>query len=313
MTAFEHEALWNKSKIFIDRALVARDGGDELGFHLWASMSLELLGKAALASVHPALVADPSHFTSLLSACGRPVGTSRRTVTAKTVFERLRTISNAFDDKMMRECMVMADRRNAELHSGQSPLVGLDQRGWVPAMWRSAAVILNIQQQSLAEWLGSDEAERVDAIIADAAEVHWQGVLARIDRRRADFAKRSPKGSAQYTDAAQRARVRPEPRSYEDVGHAKVWCPLCGLPVWATGVEYDREVIEEHFGYDPEDGYPHSYLQTVRVSYAVEMLSCGECDLLLEGREEIEMAEIEADFTRDIEEEPEMYEEYGNE
>lgn len=137
MTAFDCETLWSKSRVFIDRALVARDAHDDLGFHLWAAIALELLAKAALAAIHPALIADPSHFKSLLSACGRPAGTSYRTVTAKTVFERLRTISNKFDERMMRECMVMADRRNAELHSGESPLVGLDQRGWVPPMWRS--------------------------------------------------------------------------------------------------------------------------------------------------------------------------------
>ena len=310
MPAFKHEALWNKSKIFVDRALQARDDNDEMAFHIWASMGLELLGKAALSHVHPALVADPNHFNSLLAACGGSTGTGRRSVTAKTVFERLRSISTAFDERMSRECMVMADRRNAELHSGESPLVGLDPRNWVPAFWKAASVLVATQEKTLEDWLGPDEAARVAAILLDTAEVHRQTVLARIARRAAEFALRSPAGTQQLQHAEQRARIRPAPPASSEAAYNMVTCPGCGLDVWALGYEADRELIDEQYD---EDEYYYHYLQIWRVFYGIETLACPECELVLEGREEIEIAEVDADFDEEREEEPDLDEEYGNE
>src|SRR5688572_19445637 len=125
MPAFSHESLWAKSKVFMDHALHARDDDDEVQYHLWAVIALELLAKAALANIHPTLVADPQDIKSLLAACGRDLGVSLRSITAKTVFERMHTLGR-FDKKMMDACMLMANRRNAELHSGETPMAGLD-------------------------------------------------------------------------------------------------------------------------------------------------------------------------------------------
>lgn len=49
------EALYAKSKIYIRRGFRAQSDGDIEEYQLWASLALELLGKAALAKVHPAL------------------------------------------------------------------------------------------------------------------------------------------------------------------------------------------------------------------------------------------------------------------
>ena len=42
-------------------AFRSKKGGDVDEYQLWSSLALELLGKAALASIHPSLVADPTH------------------------------------------------------------------------------------------------------------------------------------------------------------------------------------------------------------------------------------------------------------
>jgi hypothetical protein len=63
------EALYAKSQVYIRRALRAQSSGEAEEYQLWASLALELLGKAALAKVHPALIADPQHYQSLFAAC----------------------------------------------------------------------------------------------------------------------------------------------------------------------------------------------------------------------------------------------------
>ena len=63
--ALERDALYAKSQVYIRRGLRAQGEKDTEEYQLWASLALELLGKAALAKVHPALVADPTHYQSL--------------------------------------------------------------------------------------------------------------------------------------------------------------------------------------------------------------------------------------------------------
>src|SRR5690242_6242113 len=142
MTAFSYDSLWNKAKTYVDRAIQGRDDNDGLAHYLWATVALELLGKAYLARIHPSLVADPSHFHSLSAACGKPLSPVLKSVTAKTLYERIHAILPAFDDRMRREAMLMAERRNGELHSGEAPVHGLDPAVWVPQFWKTASILL---------------------------------------------------------------------------------------------------------------------------------------------------------------------------
>src|SRR4051812_24286578 len=100
MLAFDADALLAKALVFIQRGLRARDDDEFDVFHMWAALSLELLGKSALASVHPALVADPSKIESLLYACGRPVSDKVHSIGARTIYERLPRLSKEFDKRM---------------------------------------------------------------------------------------------------------------------------------------------------------------------------------------------------------------------
>ena len=126
MSALEHEEVWEKSRAVIRRALAARDGGDFGSFCLWAAVSLELLGKAVLSGIHPALIADPKNPDSLFLACGKVVSASQpRTIPAHTVWDRLKKISMGFGKQEEAFCKLMMDRRNAELHSGALPFQSL--------------------------------------------------------------------------------------------------------------------------------------------------------------------------------------------
>ena len=68
--AISSDALFGKSKVYVQRALSAKKNQDLDGYQLWAALSLELLGKAALASRHPSLIVNPQHPPSLLAAAG---------------------------------------------------------------------------------------------------------------------------------------------------------------------------------------------------------------------------------------------------
>src|SRR5262245_28814004 len=115
MATFDHDALWAKSQRFVGLAVAARNElrFDEFGF--WCAVSLEMLGKAMLARVHPSLVADARHIESLFMACGKTVRPEQvsRSIGAAEVFQRLKLLSpTQFDGTHNEFCLRMAERRN---------------------------------------------------------------------------------------------------------------------------------------------------------------------------------------------------------
>ena len=154
--ALERDALFAKSQVYIRRGLRAQTDKDTEEYQLWASLALELLGKAALSRVHPALVADPTHTPSLFAACGRQLSADIKTITAKTLFERLGHIEKRFDMRHQKFCEQMALRRNAELHSGESPFSGMSAEAWEREFWGAVETVLAMQDETLDGWLGAE-------------------------------------------------------------------------------------------------------------------------------------------------------------
>ena len=314
MSAFLEDTLWSKSKVFLERALKARDDDDASTFHLWAALSIELLAKAALAHVHPSLVADPSDIKSLLHACGVKDPPDKKSITAKTVYERLTFLSVDFDEKLKKECMFMANRRNTELHSGESPVAELDLRAWVPSFWRAVKVILAIQSKSLEAWVGNEEAGRVEIFLDDLSQFTSQAVAARIARRAAEFTRKYPIGSNERHDVIARSQARPVPRSIimSSDESDEATCPSCGSKAWLLGFESDEEVIDFNYG-DSSDPFGNvEAWETVRKYYSVDAFRCIECGLVLEGRDELSSTDLASEFTREEEREPDYEPDYGN-
>src|SRR5205814_5393279 len=133
-------------------------------FCLWCALSLEVLGKAMLARVHPSLVADARNAENLFMACGQPVRPEHvgRSIGAADVFQRLKLLSpKRFDSTHNEFCSRSAERRNAHLHSGERPFEALPRDEWAASFWRAAQAILSIHGLTLADWVGAAEASRV--------------------------------------------------------------------------------------------------------------------------------------------------------
>jgi hypothetical protein len=113
--SFDYDAIWLKAITFINRALDDSDDFEERAF--WAACSLELLGKAALTKVNPALIADiTADGNALLIATGiHDAASTFVSVQAKTVFKRCQSLAKEFDPG---RALKIAANRNAYLHSG---------------------------------------------------------------------------------------------------------------------------------------------------------------------------------------------------
>lgn len=312
MTAFDPTALWAKSKVFIEKGLLARDNADFATFHMWAALALELLGKSALAHIHPALVADPQQFESLLAACGRPNTDKTRSIAAKTVYERLKALSKDFDEKSARFCQLMANRRNEELHSGASPTADLDPRGWVPGYWRIAETISKMASRTIEDWIGEEEAARARRVVADASTVVTAAVEARVARCEADFKRRYPEHSPDRQQVLSLTEKTEVPMGHRDLvfwsdHYERVACPACGAKGWIFGNEASshRRPIEYDENFD-------NVWQMEDVTYFTEAFLCAACSLALNGRVELDAVNMPQEYEQERLVEPDYEPDYGN-
>ncbi len=310
---FSADALYNKSRVFVQRGIQARNSGDDAGFQFWASLSLELLGKAALAAIHPSLVADPSHLDSLLAAVGHSHGGAAvRSIMAKTLLlDRLPRVVKGFDKRATEFCMLLTARRNEELHSGAVPYIGVHIESWVPSYWLVSSTILLAYGKTLEDWLGTAEAKLARDVIATAMTALEQAVLGRIADRRAWFDTTYPAKSQRrgvIRDEVKRnwGIMEPFGRMVGDATQQQQ-CPACESVGALTGDEYDSEVYDTAPDYDTPPG------RYINRQYESLAFRCRACGLPLDGRQEIEIADLPTEFEIQSEWEPDYEPDYGNE
>lgn len=303
----DSEALLGKSKFYVRKALLRKDSNDLDEYQLWASLALELLGKASLATIHPCLIADPQHSDSLFAASGIQITTDIKTISAHTLFERLRRIVPKFDEKAKDFCTNIALRRNAELHSGETPFRSMRLEAWEAQYWHASHTILDGMGSSLDDWLGASQAEVPREIVKHVTEAKQQAVQIRVERAKDGFLARKK---------AEREKILAESNfkkyyHYKDLftmfcdEHWEYECPSCNGKAFLTGNKIGEEILDQ---YDDTD----SAWEIVSKDYLAEQFHCPVCDLLLDGSEEIEAAGI--DLSHSVKEEREMeYEpDYGN-
>lgn len=128
-------------------------------FPFWCTISLEILCRAALSFVHPALLADPTKGSNLLYVFGfykekEPV----KSIPIKTVLERLTHIVDTFTKKEFDICMNFMERRNRELHSGAAAFEDYPTKIWLADFYRICNILIKFQGKELSDWLSEDDA-----------------------------------------------------------------------------------------------------------------------------------------------------------
>lgn len=305
--ALNKDALYAKSQLYIRKALARKSSNELEEYQLWASLSLELLGKSALASMHPSLIADPQHFQSLFAAAGVNVSTDIKTITAKTLFERLQHIIDRFDNKVKDFCNQVANRRNAELHSGDVPFAATQTEKWEAEFWYSVDVILGHMDKTLESWLGANDAATPLEILNNAKEAKKQSIEMRVERFRDEFYAMK-KGDQDAALSKAKVHMPRDYRSLSGLNHEHIWtceCPSCGAVAFMGGEMVEEEVIDTN----PDE---YSVWETVERHFSGEAFSCPTCGLELEGFDELDFAELDLEHTETDEREMDYEPEYGN-
>jgi hypothetical protein len=307
MQEWTSDTLWSKAKAFSEQALQVDPRGPL--FPLLASFALETLGKAALSKIHPVLIADPrGEGQHILYAFGVPTK-EPRTIMAKTVFSRLASLVEKFTEDHAKACLVMAERRNRELHTGEFAYDEHSTGSWLPDYYRISAILTDFLGRDLEDFLGKAGA-------AEATETNYredERIKSEVLKRIAECAK-----GVKHLKAAElqtRRETYELKRHWSFIGNT-LWlkshaCPACSSKGALT---------VKHIGDRPAEIVDASIF--VESIYSPRKFECGVCDLKLSGTPELRLANLADQILDSSEHDPAeffeidtsgaMHDDYGN-
>ncbi|MFI9547602.1 hypothetical protein ACIHAR_27365 [Streptomyces sp. NPDC052016] len=290
---FDHEALWTKAKLFLNRAMDddARSFDEQA---LWAALALELLAKAALARVSPLLIAEPNEEgTNLLIASGLVKGDARFTsVRAKTLMARCHKAFKPFDQS---EAMKIINGRNEYLHSSGTGFMAIPPHAWWPRYWAQAAVLVTALDREIEELVGSDRELTVTK--------HLERNAKNLEQRTEALIERAKQRRQQWLGGTLPAKVAAEWKSGQylsaTMSHSEAaTCPACE----SAGLLEGEEVVNVQYHYPPTGGYgpdgEYDYLDEASVTLTIgaDYFSCPACQLVLNSYDLIRQAGMDTEF-----------------
>jgi hypothetical protein len=185
--SWQPDALWAKAKLYMDRAL--EENRDDPFFPFWSSLALEFLARAAVAAVHPSLLAapDPS-MQNVLYALGKPAPKKGpKSIPATIVFDLCRQLVPNFGPEEVALCESLANRRNEELHSGGVPFEQFAASDWVARFYNTCNKLVLFQNRSLVDFLGKEETEVAKKVMVAAEAAVVEKVKRSISAHRTTF------------------------------------------------------------------------------------------------------------------------------
>jgi hypothetical protein len=309
--ALSPDALYGKAAVYATRSLKAKDNGENDAYQLWATLALELLGKCALAHVHPSLVVEAKNSNSVLEACGISTATAVRTIDANEVFLRLKHVVPGFNALAYDACKQLADRRNVELHSGQAAYIGMAHEAWEGKLWHAVRLILQAIGRDLEDLIGH-AASKKEALIEHLAHLRRESATEKVTHARETFelddnGKKRPKKmldalreKAKDLDGYRYVRIK-------QMHPETVWdrpCPACSSTGFLAGEkDYDELTGRE----DIEPGY-----EEVETVYTPIAFVCPVCGLELYGEDELSVANMDSPVIETEEREISYEPDYGN-
>lgn len=279
MKQWDTNGFWLKAKAYTERANTF--GHSKSDFIFWSSLALELLARAALTHVHPALNADPQQDTNLLYAFGFEVSAQPRSLPAHSVYARLEKIVKGFEKPQRELCDFIGLLRNQELHTAELPFDDLKASKWLPRYYEVVTILCNWMGKRLSDLLGAAPAEHAEKIIATLNKEKESAVKSKIAAHAKVFAAKAPPDQDKLrANAALRMLLL-------DAGNTKENCPACGSMGRLQG-ELIRSLKPEF-----EEETAELLIEEV---FLADSFSCPACDLTLDNIEEIHLAGLEPTF-----------------
>jgi hypothetical protein len=283
-------------------------------FPFWATLSLELLGRATLAKVHPALLADPQQGENILYAFGYGTAKNPKSIPAKTLFSRCQVVVPDFTGEDFIFCMSMIERRNQELHTGTPAFDDFPTQLWLAKYFRICKILLSFQTHNLIDLFGTDEAAAAEKMITAAEQKLVAKVRKLIEEAAKNFRLLDKDVQEEKMKEGARLASRQTTRDGEKIGKI-VNCPACGAEALLLGEKISAQ--------EPKlfEGILYTELVILPTKFC-----CFSCELSIEGHDNLHAVDFGGQFTTYEEHDPVKYylagvdiaeylyeDEYGNE
>ncbi|MCG7873463.1 MAG: hypothetical protein JAZ11_15340 [Candidatus Thiodiazotropha lotti] len=220
------EALFSKALLFTEQ--MNSSNADEWKYGLWSSLSLELLARASLANISPALLAEPNNWRNIMHALGNAPTAKKFTpnsIGTKEVLARLSELLPDFTQEVAGFCSKHVERRNAELHSGEIVFSGLGTSEWLPKYFKACQILLASLGKTLDDFVADPTSAQqlIDSLDDAAAKAVDQDIKAH-----AKVWENKEEGSR--NEAAHQAQAW----ATRHAGH-RAQCPSCRSPALLQG------------------------------------------------------------------------------
>jgi hypothetical protein len=280
--SWERNPLWAKSRLFFERAF--EESPEDPLFGLWCSMGLELLARAALASVSPVLLAEPDkEHRFLLQALNLGTETMPpQSIGTVQVFNLCCTLFKEFSKEDRTAAMAMVNRRNSELHTGAAAFAEYPSKVWLPGFYRACRSLTKVLGESLERLFGKAEAQVASEILEETEKEVRQRVLSLIGACQKVFDLKLEEDKSR---AAAKAKTDTDKLSHER--HHRVVCPSCHCDATVQGEPFGPE----HTSHDNDE-------IVVRQSVSPRSFHCSACGLKLQGYAELDAAQLGGQYTR---------------
>jgi hypothetical protein len=303
------DALWQKARQFKQKASSSATEAEQV---LSCALALELLARAALATIHPALLAEATSggAESFLFAFGGPLPKKGpKSIGLVEVLRRLRVLRPEFLEEHATVCATFANFRNEELHSGISSLEKMLSGNWLADFYRAADPLLKIAGHRATELYGKAEASTAKKLVRETDKKVISRIKKIVGAKRGLF---KAKTEDEQLKLQQLAAARAA-KATASGGH-RVQCPACKSTASLFGAV--RETTDPQL----EEGEV-----VVRQTILPNKLRCYACGLVISSTGALQVEQLAKPFTRvlryspldyyrDVEDdEEEQYEEYDNE
>lgn len=285
--AWDADALRAKTRVYFDRAF--QHTPEDVLFAFWCHVAIELLARAAIASINPALLASRK-LNSLLYGLGVEDADPSKveSATCLEVYKLCERLIPEFGNAELATCEEARGRRNAELHAAGAAFDDLP-RGWLGRFFAACRVLARQLGLELDDLIEADHAMLLGRLIDEDSESVRTAVREAIDaakhrfaelskterqrRLRATHKRSDPLHVSAFSAGAQKS---PDPpRALKDIP-----CPACKTPGTLRG-----EVVARNPVHIDQDG------QLVETQVALPTLfTCAVCELRLSGVAELAVA-----------------------
>lgn len=241
MTATPNQHSWSAQSLF-SKALLYVDEmekytAEDWQFGLLASLSLELLARAAVAHISPTLLAGRKDWRNVHHALGLAPTALRFVPTSVTINEVLLILKEVvpeFTKELYESCVKSSVRRNAELHTGEEAFAGLGTSSWLAHYYASCKVLL--------QSMGKDLSDLFDnAAVAEELVVSLRDTAARAVQQDINAHRQTWEGLSRNEQEA--SIVQATAWASRHVGH-RTTCPACNNPSLIRGSSHGAVATE---------------------------------------------------------------------